>query len=182
MSKDSRAASLAQVKKTLSKLKKAGLYKPTNGRAAPTKYAKSLAKKFADVSAGNAFVLKASKKAIEENRGLYRTARGRLVIEKDALTQRAYVEKKTGRVIKTGKIGDARFVLRPAGITQDRGLPGLQPGERYVVPFKRGKGPMATVTYANDDELLAVLNDYEKRKDHKYKDMFRNVMIAKRVA
>lgn len=139
MAKSKASAVSSQVKSSLQQLRKLGLYNPKNARKAPTKYAKSLVKKYADVLGPKAKseVIKIPKAAAAAIKAQdYRVVKGKkkavAVVPKMGGMKASY-NKKSGEIIR--RAGDYtmrqypdRFVFLSGGE-----LPKLKRGERWAV-------------------------------------------------
>lgn len=184
MSKNSRKADLAQVRKSLAVLRSKGLYKPENARKKPTKYAISLIKKFSDVVKGRADVLKADKETIKKLKEDYRVKSGRVVVERPSFSSGVRINRKTREIEHTIRQGNRVYVTRPANVSDVADLPELGRGETYVVPFMEGK--KLRYEFTDDlEEIDALINTYEARdakdgKRHDYSNIMRYLLIAKR--
>lgn len=177
----------AQVRKSLAILKAKGLYKPTAPRAAPTRYAKSLITKYADVVAGKAFVVKIPKAASKDVREQYRVRRGRAVVSKDTFTDRARFDRRSGGIVKYKSLkGGGYFKFQNANVKSIDELPKLKKGQTYAIPFRQGRN-IEFQTRAGLDELIALINSYETRKTREgkeakgYEDIIRYIQIGTRV-
>jgi hypothetical protein len=174
----------AQVKAEVALLKKAGLYSG-DLRKPITDYAQRLTRRYADVIAGEAQVVKISptkssaKKIAEhlsnEYAGLVRKASGGKVIVKNL--NKKYDEKLSyshseQTIVSTTKSGDERVrhvYLRNAGIRfnpktmsyEAFNVPELKNNQRYAVPYLRN-GKLGYSYFANMDDLIDEKVRYEK--------------------
>lgn len=180
MVKPTNKEQLAQVRKSLSVLRKKGLYNPKNARAKPTDYGIRLARKFSDVATGKAFVLKADKATIKKLGETYQTRNQRVVVPKFSWADRATINKKTGEVRYTKSIGGARYRFRPANVTDVKDLPKLKKGQTYLVPFKHGN-KLSFVSETSLEDIMKLVADYEKRGSNSYKDIAKYIQIGERV-
>lgn len=133
--KDKTKKTDAQLKNSLKQLKKLGLYNPQNSRKAPTRYAKSLIKKYNDVLSGKAEVISIPKAAAKNLKTEFKIVVGKkkavAVVPKAAGTKAKY-SKKLGTVVRN--IG--RYNLRPYPdkMVLLRGqFPELKRGERLAI-------------------------------------------------
>lgn len=141
-------------KKTLEILKRHKIYRPKKPRAAPTRHAQRLARKFLDLASGQAQVvtvksLKRGHKGFSEARkfktesekaGSVRVRRNKLIVPRHAGETVTYSAKRGEYVVRT-KMGEITFERRPfskrlKSIRDVRDA--LKPGERVAVPLFRG--------------------------------------------
>ncbi len=187
MAKPTQKETRAQVRKSLSILRKAGLYNPKSPRAAPTRYAKSLVTRYADVVSRKAFVVSVPKAAQKQISEQYRVHRGKAIVSKDTFTDRARFDKKTGGVVKYKTLkGGGYFKFQSANVKTLEELPKLKKGQTYAVPFRQGRN-IEFQTRADLDELIKLINSYETRKTREgkaakgYEDIIRYIQIGTRV-
>lgn len=177
MAKNSRKADLAQVRKSLSILRKKGLYNPKNARAKPTKYGMSMAKRYANVVSGKAYVLKANADTIKALGDTYRTKNSRVIVPKFGWSDTARIDKKTKSVVQFKTIGKKKYRFRPANVDNVEDLPELEDNEIYLVPFRNGN-KLNFIMSDDMDEIIALTQDYEKRKKNPYKDIAHFIQIG----
>jgi hypothetical protein len=177
MAKNSRKTDLAQVRKSLSILRKKGLYKPVKARGKPTKYGMAIAKRYADVASGKAYVMKADAATIKELSKTYRTKGRRVVVPKFGWSDTARIDRKTKSVVQFKTIGKKKYRFRPAGVTDVEDLPELQDNEIFLVPFRNGN-KLNFIMSDDMDEIIALTQDYEKRKKNPYKDIAHFIQIG----
>jgi hypothetical protein len=150
------------IKDGIKKLKTAGLYKPKNPRAKPTKYAKSLLNKFADVISGNSRAVKVDKKtaaAYKDDTAKAGQARvkGNRVIVPVQPGEKPYYSRKNGTVevarkLKTGQ----KYIRTPFKgnvASYDAMKAQLQTHDRIAVAFYRGKKKPVDWHYFSADEF-----------------------------
>lgn len=174
MAKNTRKQDLAQVKKSLAILRKKGLYKPKSARKAPTKYAKSLLKKYSDVVANRSFVVKATKEAAPKLAEHYRVTRGRVVIPKAGMNVKPKITAK-GEVIRRIAIDDKSYRYRPAHMV-DGDWPELGPHQSYTVQVRYGRRG-GIVSVGTREELINLINEYSHKNERGF-DLTPFVMIA----
>lgn len=158
--KSSASAVNSQLKNSLSQLKKLGLYNPKSPRKAPTKYAKSLVKKYADVigSKPKAEVVKVPASVAKEFAGQYRTKRtkkGAAVIVPKAGGMKARYSKSAGTIVRSA----GAFTLTPYNdrlILLRGGFPELKKGETVVVRIGNN-----FVDFGSIDEVRAAMAQYD---------------------
>jgi hypothetical protein len=178
------------LKDKLKVLKKHGLYSG-DLRKQPTRYAKSLIKKFDDVISGNAQVVKVPKtkgekqaraKARELADAFGDTVRAKgshvIVKVKDKGEKARYVGGKQGGTIATTRTLESGTVLTHEYI---RGgmehLPPLRPGESYALPLKNGRSIMY-IYRAKEEEIYALANHYEHDPKKPYVGASQNIQIV----
>jgi hypothetical protein len=182
MSKTSRTkAQAARDKKALQTLKNTGLY---NGkidlRKAPTPYQKGQIRKFADVIAGKASVVR------PKNPSAYR---GKFVTKGDkVIVPRAKGERiglsKTGKITRTRKTprGPRKATVIPVGPPKPgRGIPPAPPPGKalvYYLPFRRGRGKGQTTQWMRFtyDKLVNFFLEYDL-DDEQTRDWLRYLEI-----
>lgn len=174
MSKNTRAKNLAQVKKSLSVLKSKGLYKPLKPRAKPTKYGLSLLKKYSDVAAGRAFVVKADKSALSKLSQDYKVTRGRVVIPKVGSNVRPIVTK-TGDVFRRAQFGKTRYRYRSIKMIDGK-LPPLGPHQSYTVQIMEGRRAVQ-LSFATEEDLMRMVTEYQPSGGRGF-DILKYVQIA----
>lgn len=141
------------VKSGLKTLREKGLYKPEKSRAAPTKYAKSLLTKFADVLTGKASVVTASAKGrkgfaaaakyktgAKDAPGTVRVVRNKIVVPTQGGETARFT--KSGKVRVTRRVGRDVYVREPfPGRVKslDDILRSTKSNERIAVPLYRGQ-------------------------------------------
>jgi hypothetical protein len=152
--KASKPGASQDLKSNLKILKDRGLYKPKNSRAAPTGYAKRIAKKFSDVISGKASVvtaksakhggkgfIEAARLAMGDRAGTIRAVRNKVIVPTQGGEQARY-SVKTGRVRVTRKTEGGTYV-RESFPGDHRSLKTikaqLKPGDRVAVPLFRGR-------------------------------------------
>jgi hypothetical protein len=177
MAKNSRKADLAQVRKSLSILRKKGLYKPLKKRGKPTKYGMAISKRYADVASGKAYVLKADTDTIKALGTTYRTKNKRVVVPKFGWSDTARIDRKTKQVVQFKTIGKSKYRFRPAGVTSIDELPELNDNEIYLIPFRNGN-KLAFMMSDDMDEIIALTQDYEGRKKNPYRDIAQYIQIG----
>lgn len=136
MKKSKSEKSKLQLKSALLTLKKLGLYEPKQPRKAPTKYAKSLVKKYSDVLAGKSEVVKIPKSAVPELAKEFRAKkskkRGGVAVVPKAAGTKAKFSKKQNTIVRS--IGAYEFRPYADKNVLIRGeLPKLKRGERLAV-------------------------------------------------
>lgn len=174
MAKKTKKPALSQAQKSgLKVLRKKGVYKPKAPRAAPTRYAKSLLGKFADLLTGKASIVTASQKGRKgfgaarkfkrekEAVGTLRVVRNKIIVPTQA-GEVARFSKKKGTVRVTRKLGKDFYVREPFAkpIYSLKDLKSqLKPGDRVAVPLYRGHRGVEwrTLTY---DDFAAFWREY----------------------
>lgn len=148
----------SQLKHSLKQLKKLGLYNPKAPRKAPTRYAKSLTKKYSDVLKGQADVVRVPRSYQKEIAGQFRTKRakkGAVAIVPKAGGMHARYSKKEGSIVRETGV----FQLRPY---KDRlillrgGFPELKRGENLVVRIGNNY-----VDFYTRDEVAKAMAEYD---------------------
>lgn len=128
-------------------LQKKKLYRPVSPRAAPTRHAVRLVKKFQDVVRGQAEVLTLSKKLAAlyaeqgARSGTVRVVRGTHVIVPVQRGEHSRFVKSRGQIEITRTMDGGRYVrvpLRGKHITFDDIMAQTKPGDYIAVPFFRG--------------------------------------------
>lgn len=180
MAKNTRKADLAQVRKNLSVLRKKGLYSPKNVRAKPTKYALSIAKKYADVASGKAYVMKADTATLKKLSETYRVRKGRVVVPKFNWSDTARISRKTGEVEQFKRIGSRRYKFRPANATSLDNLPALKGNDTYLIPFRQGR-KLNFIMSRDRAEILALAAGYEQRQKNAYADIAKFIQIGSEI-
>lgn len=147
MSKTRKAPTSQEQKAQLKKLRDTGLYKPKNPRKAPTKYAKSLLKRFADVLSGSSKAVTADYKTARKysdktaKTGEVRSKGNKVIVpvlpgEKVTVSKRKH-EVEVYRKLETGqKYVRVPFEKRPKSYDQLRDQLGSR--DRIAVPYYRG--------------------------------------------
>jgi len=182
MKKSSTTTSLAQVKKSLSVLRRKGLYKPSVKRGAPTRYAKSLLKKYSDVVSGEATVVTApTVREASAQRGAFRTSRKKIVVRKSEFSERARYSRKAGGVVQYMGVPGARYYLRPANVSHIGEVPPLVEDQFYALPFRHGT--KISFTFASSvEEIARLVLEYETDvTKNVYKDMLSYLQIGTKV-
>lgn len=175
-----------QKKAELKRLRKEGLYKPENPRAAPTKYGLSLLRKFGDFLSGKADVVTVPK---TKNSKGYKQAReaAKSGIKARAVRNKIVVPKQEGETVAWDKglktfvteRWDAdrttRYTRRPLGrrVTDPRTVK-IKANERISIPFNRGWRGIEWMNLTYDD----FLDDWQIYKiDGTYKTMGDHIFI-----
>lgn len=153
-----RKKDLAQVKKQLAILKKKGLYTPKAPRAKPTRYAKSLLKKYSDVVAGKSFVVKADKAALSKLADTYRTAHGRVIIPAQGTNVRPTITK-SGEVVRKMSIAGRKYKFRPVAMGPDGMIEPIGPNQSYSVPIREGNR-LRFQSISSREELYKLAQEY----------------------
>lgn len=165
------------LKSDLKILRERGLYKPKNSRAAPTEYAKRIAKKFSDVISGKASVvtaksakrggkgfIEASRLAAGDRAGTIRAVRNKVIVPTQGGEQARY-SVKTGRVRVTRKTEGGNYI-RETFPGDHRSLKAikaqLKPGDRVAVPLFRGRKGVEWQTMT-PEEFEAFWRQYSNR-------------------
>lgn len=140
-------------KRALKKLREKGLYTPKDARAAPTKYGRSMIRKYRDVLDGRATVItipkskrskgwKAARDSADPSLGVY-AHRNKLVVPKNERERISWSPKdKTYRVSFWSTDKTTRYVREPVKrkISNPSQLK-LREGQRISIPFNRpGRG------------------------------------------
>lgn len=165
--KDTLAASRRQLNKALSTLKKAGLYKPAKA-GAPTKYARAVVKKYADVVAKRAAVVSVPSRSIAKEFEQFRSRGRKVVVPIVTGGARPHFVKSKRAIVATRDMEDgSQFatIMKPQSksSTAEGKFPPLEKGQVYVIPFNRGRRGLTYVTYLDEDELNKALEEYESR-------------------
>ena len=140
-------------KKTLEILRRHKIYRPKNPRAAPTRHAKTLARKFLDLATGQAQIVttrsakKGRKGYVEAHAlkngdkiGTVRARRNKLIVPHHP-GERVSYSAKTGEYIVRTNMGEITFERRPLKKhmrTLRELRDQLKPGDRVAVPLFRG--------------------------------------------
>lgn len=168
MAKKSRKPVLSQAqKRDIKRLREKGVYKPKDARKAPTRHAKGLLVKFADLLRGKAKIVTvkgARRFAAGDKPGTVRAVRGKLVVPAQEGEQVRY-SKKTGKVRVTRRVGRATYVRELfSGMrrTVEDVLRQLKPGDRVAVPFYRGRFGTEWLNMT-EDEFRAFIAEYRER-------------------
>lgn len=171
----SRKPNVSQAQKDgLKILKQKGLWKPEKPRAAPTKYALSLLRKYAPVIKGEASVVTVPKdksnKGFKEARsqadnkvGVF-AVRNKLVIPKAEGEKVSYSRKRhTYRVTQTSRDGTTKYIREPLGrkISSPDEIQ-LKPNQRVSVPFNRPGRGIEWMDLTEDD-FRATWNQYKDK-------------------
>ncbi len=177
MAKTNRSADLAQVKKSLKILRDKGLYEPKNARAKPTRYGKSLIKKFGDVVKGKAFVLSAKPEALAKLKAdQYRMSHGKVVIPAQGTNVRPRISK-TGDVIRRQTIGKATYRMRPARFRNGE-VEDITAFQSYRFPVRHGNR-VAWHNERSKAELMRLANEYAEMNGRGF-DIMQYVQIVER--
>lgn len=125
----------AQLKNSLKQLRKLGLYNPKNARKAPTKYSKSLIKRYSDVLAGKSEVVHVPTSVAPKLKGEFRVKRskkGSVAIVPKAAGTKAKFSKKQNTIVRS--VGSYEFRPYADRMVLMRGeLPKMKRGERIAV-------------------------------------------------
>ena len=177
LDKDTRKRAEASTRKSLSILRKAGLYNPKNARKTPTNYAKRLLRKenLQSVIYGKADTVKVPRSVAADYRQRgFEVRNNRVVVSRDGFKTKPRYNKKEKEIVKYSETE----ILRPLkNINSVNDLPPLKKNQFYAIPFKRGH----IIEFQNRTELsdiIALIDDYEKRSTNPYKDILKYIHIG----
>jgi hypothetical protein len=176
-----KSQSKEQVKRSLKKLREAGLYAPKHPRRAPTDYAKSLLKRFSDVLTGKARAVTVKQKGRAGHKlarsfvsgggpGTVRAVRNKVIVPVQA-GERLSFAPKAKRIRVTRKVGRQRYVREPLQgkhRTVESIRAQLRLGDSIAVPFYRGSRGTEYIMM-KPDEFSAFIDQVNQSaaRDHK---------------
>lgn len=180
MAKKTKTIKLSQAEKSdLKKLREKGLYNPKNARK-PTKYSKSLLKKFRDVLSGNAGVVTADAKTAKRYKsknsksGEIRAKGNKIIVPKLPGEKVTYSKKRhevnVYREMKTGE----RYVRKPFNgrpKSYDDLKNQLGPNDRIAVAYYRGvKNPLEWQYFDEADFYNTFVGGYSNVESQEKRD------------
>lgn len=188
-SKGAQASTRARVKK----LKQAGLY-TGDLRKPPTRYAKSLTKKYADVIEGRAKVVTVPKSPGKRNKGvkaarqearaladkfqgIMRNKLDKVIVRVSHPKEKVGYSKREQKVYTTINRG-GQVETHEYAVLKDGQLPPLEKDQAYGLPVRRSGGEIGYVMRATEAEILALANEYEMRPKHMYKGATGHIQIV----
>lgn len=169
-------AQLAETRRQLAKLRKLGLYKGKATREQPTKYGKSLLKRFADVISGTAAVVtvpKQSRKTVKaEYAGQLDYQRGKLIVPKNPLNaERVRFSRKDEQVTVTGVGPTGRTYHKSIAPSPEKlkaaGKPTAKRYYQIIIP-----GRYESPIFDRRKDLMEFIDKYDTEaaaKGHKFK-------------
>lgn len=190
--KSKKPPSSQAIKSGVKTLRKKGLYKPEKPRAAPTKYAKSLLRRFADVLSGHASVVTATPakekrkrktkgfSAAKEYATTLRTTRNKIIVPTQAGEVARY-SPRAKKILVTRRVGADRYIREPfkKPINTLSDLEGsLKRGDRIAVPLFRGSRGV-DYRWMTLDDFKAFWREYGPGTKRPYKNLGDHIEAAR---